>query len=90
MAIALCAGVLASCAARSRNPGRSPWRRPGRCDSSACAPLGHVGQVDADRHRNGVNVNLKTRHVTLKDATVRNSPFVAGPDGSEPRAGEKG
>ena len=78
--IALCAGVLASCAAKKPEPRPEPVAPARAATPPPALPSGTVGQETLTATATVVNVNLKTRHVTLKDADGKKFTIVAGPE----------
>ena len=80
IAIALCAGVLASCAAKKPEPRPEPVAPARAATPPPALPSGTVGQETLTATATVVNVNLNTRHVTLKDADGKKFTIVAGPE----------
>jgi len=80
IAIALCAGVLASCAAKKPEPRPEPVAPARAATPPPALPSGTVGQETLTAPATVVNVNLKTRHVTQKDADGKKFTIVAGPE----------
>lgn len=78
--IALCAGVLAGCAAKKATSPPEPMAAPRAATTPAALPSGNIGEQTVTAIATVQSVNLKTRHVTLKDSDGKTLTIVAGPE----------
>lgn len=78
--IALCAGALAGCATKEAAPPPEPVAAPRPATAPAALPSGSIGEGTATAIATVQSVDLKTRHVTLKDSDGKKLTIVAGPE----------
>jgi ribosomal 50S subunit-recycling heat shock protein len=78
--IALCAGALAGCAAKKTAPPPEPVAAPRAATPPAALPSGSIGEGTVTAIATVQSVDLKTRHVTLKDSEGKKVTIVAGPE----------
>lgn len=77
--IALCAGALAGCAAKKTAPPPEPVAAPRAATPPGALPSG-MGEETVTATATVQSVDLKTRHVTLKDSDGKKLTIVAGPE----------
>jgi hypothetical protein len=77
--VALCAGVLAGCSAKKAAPPPEPVA-PRAATAPGALPSGNIGEQTVTAVATVQSVNLKTRHVTLKDSDGKTLTIVAGPE----------